>query len=85
MTPLVRLEDARGCWRVVPQADVRLVSAEAVVLKGAAWAKLPFDLYSNEGPMTVYRARRAAIGHHVQPFVPALHLPEGWHAPKDPS
>lgn len=84
MTPLVRLEDARGCWKVVPHADLILVTPETVRLTGAAWKHLPFTLFSNDGAMPVYRANRAALGDVSQPFIGRLHLPDGWHAPKDP-
>ena len=86
MTPhvgqVIRLEDARGCWRlhIVSLRDKRF--DDAIELRGRAWSGLRFVRRSpttfRDGP--IYQAGRPAIGSPHTPFSP-LYLPAGWHAP----
>lgn len=94
MTPrvgqVIRLEDARGCWRLhtVSKDDKRF--ADAIELAGQCWSGLRFHRRPFHAPATdatgrpvfrqIFRAAAPAIGGEGAPFSP-LFLPAGWHAP----
>lgn len=88
MTPrvgqVIRLEDARGCWRLhtVSTRDRRFENA--LELAGQAWSGLRFlrhvEVTREENRVVCYRSLLPAIGHAEAPFS-HLHLPAGWHAP----
>lgn len=77
---IVRLEDARGCWRLW---EVEAPLPPSVLLPGYTWKSLPFHLTSDRdgADRRIYRARRPAIGPARAPFVASLYLPDDWHAP----
>lgn len=79
----IRVEDARGCWRIVGRDEIVWVeSSETICLRGNSWATLRFTRTGETTPLgaEIYRAARPAIG-PVGPFVASIHLPGGWVAP----
>lgn len=80
---MIRLEDARGCWRLAPVAEVEqdLTNPKAVRLRHQTWWTLVF--FEVDPGQLVFRSFDPAIGPRGAVFSRRLHLPDGWNAPED--
>ncbi len=76
----VRLEDARGFWRVATMADIDWLSHDTLRLRGTCWASLRFVFTGRrdaEGRRR-FRSAQPAIGPSNRSRA-AVYLPAGWH------
>lgn len=76
-SPTVRLEDARGFWRLFHRAELRWVSPDTCTPRGQVW-RLPLFVRDASG---VFRAQDPAIGPAGAPL-DELYRPAGWSFPE---